>query len=44
MSRLFSYNRKEILFFILGSIASLANGCTFPIFSIFFADITVILI
>ena len=35
MGRLFSYNKEERLVFFIGLLAAAANGCAFPIFSLF---------
>ncbi|CAD8092756.1 unnamed protein product [Paramecium primaurelia] len=43
MGRLFTYNQSERLQFIIGILAALANGCTFPLFSLFLSDIITVL-
>mgnify|MGYP001807954236 CR=1 FL=1 len=43
MGRLFSYNKSERIQFLLGVLAAMANGCTFPIFSIFLSDMITVL-
>lgn len=43
MGRLFNYNKSERIPFILGVLAAMANGCTFPIFSIFLSDMITVL-
>ncbi|CAD8161006.1 unnamed protein product [Paramecium pentaurelia] len=43
MGRLFSYNKSERFQFLLGVLAAMANGCTFPIFSIFLSDMITVL-
>lgn len=43
MGRLFNYNKKERIPFLIGIVVSLANGCTFPLFSLFLSDIITVL-
>lgn len=41
--RLFGYNKDEIIFFYLGILVAMGNGCTFPIFSLFLAEMISVL-
>lgn len=38
MTKLYSYNKEERPQFILGILISMANGCVFPIFSLYLSD------
>ncbi|CAD8176907.1 unnamed protein product [Paramecium pentaurelia] len=44
MGRLFTYNSDEKPQFFIGIIAALANGCTFPVFSLFLAEMITVLV
>ncbi|CAK64833.1 unnamed protein product (macronuclear) [Paramecium tetraurelia] len=44
MGRLFTYNSDEKAQFFIGIIAALANGCTFPVFSLFLAEMITVLV
>lgn len=43
LSRLFVYNQDERSIFYLGLLASAANGCAFPIFSLFLSEMIEVL-
>ncbi|CAD8124583.1 unnamed protein product [Paramecium sonneborni] len=44
MGRLFTYNSDEKPQFFIGIIAALTNGCTFPVFSLFLAEMITVLV
>lgn len=44
MGRLFKYSKNEIIQLIVGILAAIANGCTFPVFSLFLSEMIVVLI
>lgn len=44
MGRLLVYNKDEKVQFIIGIIAALANGCAFPVFSLFLSEMIVVLV
>ncbi|CAD8206584.1 unnamed protein product [Paramecium octaurelia] len=44
IGRLFTYNSEEKIQFVIGILAALANGCIFPIFSLFLGDMITVLV